>query len=264
MEQGNLIIKMMPRSHWFFVFGLILALIGPSLISAQGLIGITEPAEGDTIAGIVIISGTANDPNFMRYELAFRSATAPDWIVFAQGEQSVIDGTLAVWDTTVGRESTPVFPDGSYQLRLRIVRTDYNYDEYFVTNIIVSNDEPTPTPTATIGEDQGTPASEDPLLNTPQPAVGPLPSLTPFPTPLPRATPVDSVVRSSDESNQSGDDGNEGIFDQITSIDTSSFGQAFWRGVVLVALAFTVLAIYLVFRGAFRRIWRTIQTKIFR
>jgi len=94
--------------------------------------------------------------------------------------------------------------------------------------------------------------------------VGPLPSLTPFPTPLPRATPVDSVVRSSDESNQSGDDGNEGIFDQITSIDTSSFGQAFWRGVVLVALAFTVLAIYLVFRGAFRRILRTIQTKIFR
>ncbi|MGB3713805.1 MAG: hypothetical protein WA996_05175 [Candidatus Promineifilaceae bacterium] len=242
---------------------LVIAMIWPAFLLAQGRNGITEPAEEDTISGIVIISGTAVDPNFLRYELAFRHSANRDWIVFAQGDRSVVEGTLAVWDTTVGRETVPVFPDGTYQLRLRVVRADYNYDEYFATNIIVSNDEPTPTPTATISEVLPTLAVGDSLVGTSQPAGGPLPSLTPFPTPLPRATPVDSISRSGEANEQADDEDNGGVLNQITSVDTSSFGRAFWRGVTLVALAFAALAIYLLFRGAFRRLWRTLQSKLF-
>ena len=264
MEPGIRIGSKITVRLWIFALGLFLAVFLPVLTSAQGFNGITEPAEEDTISGIVIISGTATDSNFMRYELAFKSATAPDWIVFAQGDQPVNDGTLAVWDTTVGRESTPVFPDGIYQLRLRVVRADYNYDEYVTTRLIVSNDEPTPTPTAVEGDEIEDQTSAELQLGTPQPTVGPLPSLTPFPTPLPRATPFESVLRSADENGPAGDDGNQGVFDQLSSMDTSSFGRAFWQGVTLVALVFAALAIYLVFRGAFRRIWRTIQSKLFR
>ena len=48
----------------------------------------------------------------------------------------MLNGPLAIWDTTVGREiNAPVWPDGRYRLRLRVVRTDYNYDEYFVTDL---------------------------------------------------------------------------------------------------------------------------------
>jgi hypothetical protein len=254
---------MMTKSLRVFLVGLVIVLIWPALLLAQGRNGITEPAEEETVSGIVIISGTAVDRSFMRYELAFRQLANPDWIVFAQGDQSVVDGTLAVWDTTVGQETVPVFPDGTYQLRLRVVRTDYNYDEYFVTNIIISNDEPTPTPTATIIDSSPTLEAGDSLLGTSQPAGGPLPSLTPFPTPLPRATPVNSISRPGDAIEQVDDEENSGLLNQITSVDTGSFGRAFWRGVTLVAVAFTALAIYLLFRGAFRRIWRTLQSKLF-
>jgi hypothetical protein len=249
---------------WIIALGLFFAVLMPQLASTQGLNGIAEPVAEDTISGIVIISGTAADPNFLRYELAFRSATVSDWIVFAQGDQPVSDGTLAVWDTTVGRESTPVFPDGIYQLRLRVVRTDYNYNEFFTAGVIVSNDEPTPTPTAAEGDDLEDQTSDGPQVGTPQPTIGPLPSLTPFPTPLPRATPLETIFRSDDETGSPDDEGGQGVFGQISSIDTSSFGRAFWQGVTLVALIFAALAVYLVFRGAFRRIWRTIQSKLFR
>lgn len=254
---------MMTKSFKVLLVGLVIALIWPALLMAQGRNGITEPAGEDTVSGIVIISGTAVDPSFMRYELAFRRRANPDWIVFAQGDRSIIEGTLAVWDTTVGRETVPVFPDGTYQLRLRVVRTDYNYEEYFVTNIIVSNDESTPTPTATINESSPTLEAGDSLSGTSLPAGGPLPSLTPFPTPLPRATPVNSISRSRDVVDQINGEENGGVLNQITSVDTSSFGRAFWRGVTLVALAFAALAIYLFFRGAFRRIWRNLQSKLF-
>lgn len=248
-----------------FVALICLAIVSfwPAGLGAQGQIGITEPAEGDTISGIVIIKGSAVDPSFMRYELAFRHSATPDWIVFAQGDQSVIDGTLAVWDTTVGRESDPVFPDGVYQLRLRVVRSDYNYDEYFVRNINVLNDEATPTPTPTRSDVTATPIF-DTSLGTSQPDRAILPSLTPFPTTQPRATPIDALIRSGQQSTQDNDQGNTGVIDQITSLDTDQFGRAFWRGVFLVALAFAALALYLLFRGAFRRIWRIVLSKLLR
>jgi hypothetical protein len=254
----------MSKSLKVFLVGLLAALMWPALLSAQGRNGIIEPAEEDTVSGIVIISGTAVDPNFLRYELAFRHSANRDWIVFAQGDQAVADGTLAVWDTTVGQETVPVFPDGVYELRLRVVRTDYNYDEYFATNIIISNSEPTPTPTATVSEQPPTAAPGDSLAGTSQPAGVPLPSLTPFPTPLPRATPVESISRTGDTNEQAGEEASGGVLEQITSIDTSNYGRAFWRGVSLVAIVFAALAFYLLFRGAFRRIWRTVKTKLFR
>ena len=114
----------------------------------QGFNQIKEPVAGETISGVLTITGTAAHPDFQRYELAFISdvSGAPGWIVFAEGGQPVPDGVLAVWDTTVGADiGAPVFPDGIYQLRLRVIRHDYNYDEFFVTTITLSNSQ-TPTP----------------------------------------------------------------------------------------------------------------------
>lgn len=245
-------------------FGLLLVLLTPGALQAQGQNGITEPAEGETVSGIAIINGTAFDPNFLRYELAFRHTTSPEWIVFFQGDQTVSEGTLAIWDTTVGRETNPIFPDGIYQLRLRVVRTDYNYAEFFLTNIIVSNDEPTPTETPTTDEITPSPVADEGFLGTSQPANVILPSLTPFPTPLPRATPIDAIPVSGEGSGQEADEESGGIIGQLFSVDTSSLGRAFWRGVFLVALVFAGLAVYLLFRGGFRRLWRIVQAKIFR
>jgi hypothetical protein len=225
--------------------------------------GITEPADGDTIGGVVVVRGTATDPNWLRYELAFRQLSGSDWIVFAEGEQQVVDGTLAVWDTTVGRDfGSPVFPDGAYQLRLRVVRQDYNYNEYFTSNLIISNDEPTPTPTITPTETiEGVApiATTDPNATPQFQQPTALPSLTPFPTPSPPSTPVNAPRGPAAE----GTEENEGgLLGQLEEIESGRFVAAFWTGMKWVGYAFVIGAGYLLLRGLIRRLWRLILTKI--
>lgn len=217
------------------------------------------------------MQGTATDPSFLRYELAFLNETAPggDWIVFAQGDQPVVDGTLAVWDTTVGSGSNPVFPDGRYQLRLRVVRQDFNYDEYFVTNLTIANDTVTPSPTATSAttdpvETSAPQAGETALPVVTQPVPDVLPSLTPFPTPSPQATPVNEPLGPGSDGGAAGTEEGQGVFDRIASIDTSQFGAAFWQGVRFVGLIFGLLAAYLLLRGVFRRLWRLLLNRLLR
>lgn len=225
-------------------------------IQAQSDNGIIEPAAGSEIAGTVMVVGTAAHPDYLRYELAFRYVTnaAADWIVFAEGSEPVVNSTLAIWNTSIGRDiGAPVFPDGRYQLRLRVVKTDYNYDEYFVSDLIIANDEPTPTPTAEGVEDEvlAAPAT---LAATAvfQPAA--LPSLTPFPTTTPPPGPVETpaaFIAGEPDSESSG-----GLFGQLETVDTNRFGRAFWLGVGMVGFLFGLLALYLLVRAIGRRLWQ--------
>jgi len=110
----------------------------------------------------------------------------------------VVQGRLALWDTTV-------IPDGQYSLRLRVVRVDGNYDEYFVRGIQVVNTRPVATPTR-----EATPTSSRPTdiptatptiviavptvaSPTPRPTDTPLPTSEPTATPEPMNLPFQSV-----------------------------------------------------------------------
>jgi len=226
-------------------------------IQAQSDNGITEPTAGSEIAGIVLVVGTVAHPDYLRYELAFRNISNPaaDWIVFAEGSEPVFNGSLAVWDTTVGRViGAPVFPDGRYQLRLRVVKTDYNYDEYFVGDLIVANDEPTPTPTAADIDDETLPAPATLAVTAVFQSVETLPSLTPFPTstplPGPVETPAASTIRSEGETSSGG------VFGQLEIVDVGRFGRAFWLGVGIVGFLFGLMALYLLLRAIGRRLWQ--------
>lgn len=177
-------------------------------VSAQTS-GISDPAPGQVVSGVVIVNGTATSIDFLRYELAFFNDANPGngWIVFADGDQPVQDGTLAVWDTTVGQNvNAPIFPDGSYQLRLRVVRTDFNYDEFFVGNLVIENgtsaelptqEPPPPPPTETPlppDEEQPQPPATETVAPV-APAETPgedeaTPTPTETPTPIPTATPL--------------------------------------------------------------------------
>lgn len=262
--------------RWLFVSSLLISLLiclgflfSPAAAQAQN--GFSQPVSGDVLSGIVIVQGTATDSSFLRYELAFlnESSLNGDWIVFAQGDQPVIDGTLAVWDTSVGSASNRVFPDGRYRLRLRVVRQDFNYDEYFATDLTIANDSGTPTATPTLTT-TGTLESATPELvetNLPvltQPAPDVLPSLTPFPTPSPQATPVNEALGPGSGGSGGETTDRQGVFEQIGGVDTGRFGQAFWQGVRIVAFAFTILAAYLLLRGLFRRLWRLLLNKYLR
>lgn len=232
-------------------------------VRAQNINGIYEPEAGSVVSGIVIIRGTADDPTFLRYELAFRRSflSGADWIVFAQGDQPVIDDTMAIWDTTVGGEASPIFPDGNYQLRLRVVRTDYNYDEFFVRDLIVANLSQTPTATLSI---TGTiPITlESPNTTTNATATADsipvlLPTLTPFPTPSRAPGPAD--ISFTEDVLDSSTAESSGLFGQLRSIKLERFGTAFWLGAAAVAIAFVGLGVYLLLRALARLIVRRIR-----
>ena len=212
-----------------------------------------------------MIEGTAVHPEFLRYELAFYQQDNPnaDWIVFAEGDQPVSNNTLAVWDTAVGREfGAPVFPDGRYQLRLRVVRNDYNYDEYYVSDVVVQNDGPTPTPTADETAVAVTATAQSAGDTTSEPSsfqqATPIPSLTPFPTPTSRATPINN---NPDLGSPNAEDSSGGVIGQIESVETSRFGDAFWMGVRLTFGVFLLAVMYIILRNVVRMIRKAIWSK---
>ncbi len=157
---------------------------------AQGdLAIITSPQNNAIVRGQVPIIGSATHPQFQFYKVEFaREPAVSDenfGIIGAIHEAQVADGQLEMWDTTQ-------VPDGSYSLRLRVVRLDGNYDEYSVVQVVVANAQPTETPTP--AESPTPTISPTPLPPTPtividQPdlptgAATPVPTrITPLPTP---------------------------------------------------------------------------------
>ena len=103
---------------------------------------ITSPVDGQEIAGTLTISGSASHPQFARYELAFGPDPNPKdaWQVFSENSQQIANNVLGSWNTTS-------VADGTYMLRLRVVRKDSNYSEAFVRGLAVRNQQPTKTPT---------------------------------------------------------------------------------------------------------------------
>jgi hypothetical protein len=260
----------LPTTMWLIWLGLtfvnLLAVSPHEVALAQNSSGITSPASGETVVGVVEVRGTAVHPDYLRYELAFLQQDVPgaEWIVFAEGDEQVMDGVLAIWNSTVGREfNAPVFPDGRYQLRLRVVKTDYNYDEYYVSDLLIQNDGPTPTATPDeMAVSLTATAAAAPLQPTgstgnsfQQPT--PLPSLTPFPTP----TPPPTVVGGTPTPSQSEiDERDGGLLGQLEAAETNRVGAAFWLGIRITAVLFLLAALYYLLRLGGRRLWHIYWT----
>lgn len=86
--------------------------------------GISAPKDGATVSGPLQITGYASSPDFMKWQL--------DLLVGGSENQA---GFLAFGETA-GAVSytldTTMLPAGEHALRLRVVRSDSNYDEYVV------------------------------------------------------------------------------------------------------------------------------------
>lgn len=136
---------------------------------------ITSPRDRDVVRGLLVIKGTATHPNFWKYEIHYAPEPNPtdQWMLLGLHEVQVVDGRLETWDTTL-------VPDGTYSLRLRVVRQDGNYNEYYVRQISVSNAQPTETPTETPTPEATT---RIPLPPTPTVIIEQPPTATPRPTP---------------------------------------------------------------------------------
>ncbi|MBW7883039.1 MAG: hypothetical protein H3C34_10450, partial [Caldilineaceae bacterium] len=103
--------------------------------------GIFEPENGDILRGQVAVVGTVNGKTiynpFLRYELYITESGKDDWGWLYTNDQQYWQSGIYVLDTTQ-------LPDGLYDLRLRIVYRDSNYDEYYVTLLRIANQAPAP------------------------------------------------------------------------------------------------------------------------
>ena len=170
--------------RWLLAGFLALALFLPQRASAQtGTdIRITAPASGDTLQGLINITGTSAAEGFFAAELSFAYASditleggsTSTWFLIYSTDQPVTEGLLAAWDTSL-------VTDGDYNLRLRVTLQDGTILESLVTGLRIRNQTPTETPTLapTSTPDFDRSAVSTPLPPTPMPA----PTSTHLPTP---------------------------------------------------------------------------------
>jgi cell division septation protein DedD len=196
----------MKRSAILLILGMLL-LVAPSIQTiaaplAQTSGQITSPRDQATVRGLVPIEGSATHTQFQKYEVHYGPEPNPgdQWTPIGGSPFSVpvVQGRLGLWDTTI-------LPEGRYSLRLRVVRLDGNYDEYFVRGIQVANlsptDTPTPAETPTPAPPTNTPAPTPTVVisvptvssPTPRPTSTPLPTALPTITPTPMDLPFQSV-----------------------------------------------------------------------
>lgn len=129
--------------------------------------GITSPAEGAAVSGVVEVSGVATDPAFQKWQIDLLvDGKAQKATAIAVGtEAAASPAPLTTFDSSR-------YPNGNHRLRLRVVRRDGNYDEYFrgvtLANPITTDVEveSRPTPAATEANGITSPAAGEKVEGT--------------------------------------------------------------------------------------------------
>lgn len=163
MEKRPLRAHKAPSVYVVIICAMMLWGLFPSPAHAQS--GITSPSGGSAIAGDVPIIGTAVIDPFQRYELYYKLEPSGDdaYIYFDGGTNQVTNGQLAIWRTAN-------LAPGTYSIRLRVVKTDGNYGEFYARDLVVNqNVQLTPTTTPTSSEPTATPIPTATFTPAPQP-----------------------------------------------------------------------------------------------
>ncbi|MBC7814065.1 MAG: hypothetical protein H7175_23125, partial [Burkholderiales bacterium] len=109
----------------------------------QPTINVTQPTEGQTVLGVVQVTGIVSAQNFSRYQLEVASAAAPTSFTIVDGpyttQQTVNGAVLGSWDTRS-------LANGPYILRIAVFANDGGF-AYFNRSVTVNNPLPTATPT---------------------------------------------------------------------------------------------------------------------
>jgi len=189
-------------------------------VQQQSQVQITSPEVSQEIRGIVPIIGSALVSDFQYYKVEYGNGPDPSqWFVIgSMHEVPVVNGQLEIWDTTR-------LPDGVYSLRLRAVKRDGNYGEFFVRQVVIVNARPTHTPTS---EASPTPTAAAPTVSaTPRATatlqiIAPSAALSP-----PTATPTLSRPQQR----------------QVLPVDPKDWQQAFCYGALATGAVFVLLGV---------------------
>jgi hypothetical protein len=130
--------------------------------------GITSPVANASASGVITVTGNASDPKFLKWEL--------DLLPGGNASNAATVGLGLAQGAFSQALNTNTYPNGSYVLRLRVVRTDSNYSEYPVSFSISNGAAPAAT-TA--------PAAAPTKVVTPTATTAPAPAATPVPAAAP-------------------------------------------------------------------------------
>jgi hypothetical protein len=236
---------------------------------------VTSPGPGATISGDVPVYGTATTEPFQKYELHYKLEPSGDdaYIYFAGGAAPVINGQLGVWQASA-------LPPGAYTIRLRVVRPDGNYAEFYTPNISVNQSAAAPAATATQAITE-TPTATPTFTPAPQPTAvigqvtqpqveGDAPPPTATPTPaavaavdpnapapsdvgaggalLPTATPVGAQAPAAGEGN---------LTDQLSAeLGFERLRTQFFNGIRISAALFIGLVALFAGKRLFEWVWK--------
>jgi hypothetical protein len=215
---------------------------------SQDIAQITSPTEGQTINGLVAVTGTADQVQFDRWELAYGPDPNPNdaWQPFASGDQPVINGTISTWNTGV-------IADGGYMLRLRAVRKDSNFSEAIVRGLQVRNSVSTETPTPesltpTVPAEQATLSAQE--------AAQPIATVMVEqpPTSISEPVLVNATTPLSPNSQRRGSTA-------ATSFNLGGFGSACLSGIALAAGLFVVVGVIQAGRWGVKRYRRQMKRR---
>lgn len=231
------------------VCGALAARLVVAAPQAQGPIAvITSPADGQELRGVVTITGSANHPEFNRYELAF----GPDpnlkdaWQVFNTTNLPIDNNVLGLWDTST-------VADGTWALRLRVVRKDSNYDEAVVRGLRVSNQGPPDAPAPLASETMPTPTI-DPNGATAVPGVEPTLRTMPTvlveqpPTSLPAAVAPGAIPTSDRPGTRSGG--------AASLVDLNLIATTCLSGAIVAGFVFALLGVVQLGRTQYKQLLR--------
>ncbi|MEW5961785.1 MAG: hypothetical protein AB1801_29040, partial [Chloroflexota bacterium] len=116
---------------------LILAVNINALAQGEETIYVTNPTAGQSVTGLITITGAVDFADFQKYELFLKTGDELLWAATVYAP--VINGNLARLDTRT-------VPDGAYQLVIRQVRTDSNYTEFNGPTFFIENNLGAPLP----------------------------------------------------------------------------------------------------------------------
>ncbi len=115
----------------FFLRGLVFANAGAPKVNFEIPVGISSPRSGSTVSGVVDIVGSVPASELLRWELSWSPSGRDNWSFLVGGNEPVNGETIARLD--LGQLNP-----GQYDLRLRVVRSDYNYTDYMVRDLQVN------------------------------------------------------------------------------------------------------------------------------
>jgi membrane peptidoglycan carboxypeptidase len=136
------------------------------------VIAISSPSTGQTVSGVVQVTGQASAANFNRYQLEVAPANTGSFgIVFGPVGTQVQNGTLGQWDTSA-------VPNGNYDLRLTMFSSTGGTASR-TTTVQVNNVPPTaqPTPPPIIEPSPLPPIEVLPMPTLPIVPLGPTPTI---------------------------------------------------------------------------------------